>query len=104
MISTEEFNKNYIMSELFLEEHDFTQTIVDLEGFEYAETDPFIKDYNAIGCLGRLIKSEGKFNSAVCLFFPKNPIITHQEVLVLFLVCGAIEIEQRRWQGSRCCV
>ena len=86
------------MSELFHEEHDFTQTIVDLRGFEYAATDPFINGFEAKGCIGKLIKSEGKFNSAICVFFTKNPIITHQEVLVLFLVCGAIEIEQRRWQ------
>jgi PAS domain S-box-containing protein len=96
--SSEDFHKNYIMSEFFHEEHDFTQTIVDLRDFEYALTDPFIKGYDAKGCIGKLIKSEEKFNNAICVFFPKNPIITHQEVLVLFLVCGAIEIEQRRWQ------
>ncbi len=97
----EEFNNNYIMSELFHETHDFTQTIVDLNEFKYSKTDPFIKDYNAIGCIGKLIRTEGKFNSAICTFFEKNIIITHQHVLILFLLSDAINIEHQRWQVTQ---
>jgi len=96
--NSEEFYKKYIMSELFHETHDFTQTIVDINEFGYAKTDQFIKEYNSVGCIGKLIKTHGQINSAICTFFPKNIILTHQHVLILFLLSDAINIEHRRWQ------
>ena len=36
-----------------------------------------------------------------CIFYKKNPIISGQDKLVLFLICDAVEIEQRRWQVKK---
>ncbi len=65
---------------------------------DYAKTDPFILENNLKGCFGKLIKSQNDFNSALCVFYKTNPTISNQDKLVLFLICDAIEIEQRRWQ------
>ena len=59
---------------------------------------PFISKYNLKGCFGKLIKSHGEFNSAICVFYKKNPIISNQDKIVMFLISDAIEIEGRRWQ------
>ncbi|MFX0071167.1 MAG: PAS domain S-box protein [Candidatus Hermodarchaeota archaeon] len=94
----EEFNKNLFISELFFENHDYVQTIFNIQDTDYAQTDLFIKEYKAKGCYGKLIKSQKEYNSAISVFYSKNPIISHQDKFVLFLVGDAIEIEQRRWQ------
>ena len=92
------FKKNLIVSELYQENHDYTQTFVDIDETKFVKTDNYIKQYSAKGCIGKLIKSENEFNSAICAFFKINPIISHEDSLVLFLISDAIEIEQRRWQ------
>ncbi len=95
---SEEFKKNFFISEFFNENHDFIQTFYNINQTKYAKTDYYINDYKAKGCNGKLIKSQNEFNSAICVFYQQNPILSHQDKLVLFLICDAIEIEQRRWQ------
>jgi len=93
-----QFVEGLFSSALFYEEHDFPQTFFDIHKMDYAKTDPFILENNLKGCFGKLIKSQNDFNSAVCVFYKTNPTISNQDKLVLFLICDAIEIEQRRWQ------
>jgi len=95
--NSEEFSQLFI-SALFHEEHDFPQTFFDIDRMIYAKSDPFIIKHKYKGSFGKVIKSHEGFNSAVCIFYKNNPIISGQDKLVLFLICDAIEIEQRRWQ------
>jgi len=94
---SEEFKKNLLISELFNENHDYIQTFYDINESNY-NNDEFIKNYNIIGCNGKLIKSQEEFNSAICVFYREHPVVSHKVKLVLFSICGAIEIEERRWQ------
>ena len=96
--NSEEFEKNFILSELFSEKHDSIQHIFNIDETMYGKTDHFIKKYNVKGCFGRLIKSQNEFNSSICVLFQKNPVLSHQNKLVLTLICDAIEIELKRWQ------
>ncbi|UCC20001.1 MAG: PAS domain S-box protein [Promethearchaeota archaeon] len=91
------FDKLFIKI-LFNEEHDFPQTFFDIDRMIYATSDPFIIENKFKGSFGKVIKSHEGLNSAVCIFYKNNPIISGQDKLVLFLICDAIEIEQRRWQ------
>jgi PAS domain S-box-containing protein len=96
--NAKKFKDELIISELFLENHDYTQTIFNINKSSFAQTDPYLKKYNVEGCYGKLIKSQNEFNSAICVLYEKNPVVSHQDKLVLFLISDALEIEQRRWQ------
>jgi len=98
LYNSEEFKKKFFMSTLFEENHDYIQTVFDIHETEYSKSDPYLVKYDVKGCYGKLIKSQDKYNSAICVFYKKNPIISHQDKLVMFLICDAIEIEQRRWK------
>ncbi len=101
MCDTEFFVEKLFVSELFYESHDFPQTFYDINKIDFANRDPFIARYNLKGCFGKLIKSHNDLESAVCVFYKQNPVISNQDKLVMFLLCDAIEIEQRRWQVQR---
>ena len=96
--NSQDFTENIFSGSLFYEEHDFPQTFFDIHKMGYAKTDPFISEYNLKGSFGKLIKTKDATNSAICVFFKTNPSISNQDKLVMFLICDAIEIEQRRWQ------
>jgi PAS domain S-box-containing protein len=96
----EELNQLFV-SVLFQEEHDFPQTFLNIERISYAQSDPFIMKNEFKGCFGKVIKSHEGFNSAVCIFYRNNPIISGIDKLVLFLISDALEIEQRRWQTQK---
>lgn len=96
-----DLTKDHFINKLFSEDHDFPQTFIDIDKMEYAKSDPFIIDHKFKGCFGKLIKSHSGLKSAVCIFYKDNPIISGQDKLVLFLICDAIEIEQRRWRVQR---
>ncbi|MFX1311991.1 MAG: PAS domain S-box protein [Promethearchaeota archaeon] len=96
-----EFFENLFINELFYEGHDFPQTFLDIDIKKYAKTDPFINKYKLKGCFGKIIKAHSSQKSAVAVFYKENPIIKGKEKLVMFLICDAIEIEQRRWQVQR---
>ncbi len=106
MITSEKVNYNYnsedfsqlFISALFYEEHDFPQTFFNIDQMNYAKTDPFIIEHKFKGSLGKVIKSHEGLTSAICIFYKNNPVISGQDKLVLFLICDALEIEQRRWQ------
>ncbi len=94
-----DFSKNIFLYEFLLEGHDFPQTFFDIhKKKKYVQTDPFIKNHNIKGCFGKIIKTHDASESLLCVYYKDNPIITSQNKLVLFLICDAIEIEQRRWQ------
>ncbi|NVM36739.1 MAG: PAS domain S-box protein [Candidatus Lokiarchaeota archaeon] len=95
------FVEELFVSALFYESHDFPQTFFNINRMSFANTDPFIARYNLKGCFGKLIKSQNDSESAVCVFYKQNPAISNQDKLVMFLICDAIEIEQRRWQVQR---
>ena len=101
MCDAEFFADDLFVSALFYESHDFPQTFFDINKMSFANTDPFIARYNLKGCFGKLIKSQNDLESAVCVFYKQNPDISNQDKLVMFLICDAIEIEQRRWQVQR---
>ncbi|MCK4778712.1 MAG: PAS domain-containing sensor histidine kinase, partial [Candidatus Lokiarchaeota archaeon] len=101
MCDSEFFADDLFVSALFYESHDFPQTFFDINKMSFANTDPFIARYNLKGCFGKLIKSQNDLESAVCVFYKQNPDISNQDKLVMFLICDAIEIEQRRWQVQR---
>ena len=96
--NSQDFVENIFSSALFYEEHDFPQTFFDIHKMNYAKTDPFISEFNLKGSFGKLIKTQDGINSGLCVFFKINPSISNQDKLVMFLICDAIEIEQRRWQ------
>ncbi len=98
LYNSEEFTKKFFISTLFDENHDYIQTLFDVHKSDYSKIDPYLIKYEVTGCYGKLIKSQDEYNSAICVFYKKNPIISHQDKLVLFLICDAIEIEQRRWK------
>ncbi len=99
--NAEFFASNLFASALFYESHDFPQTFFDINRMSFANTDPFIAKYDLKGCFGKLIKSQNDLDSAVCVFYRENPVISNQDKLVMFLICDAIEIEQRRWQVQK---
>ncbi|MFX1379762.1 MAG: PAS domain S-box protein [Promethearchaeota archaeon] len=98
--SSQEFHQLFI-SVLFQEEHDFPQTFTDIDQIIYAKSDPFLIEHKFKGCFGKIIKSHEGPNGAVCIFYRNNPVISGIDKLVLFLICDAIEIEQRRWQVQK---
>ncbi|MFW9898933.1 MAG: PAS domain S-box protein [Candidatus Thorarchaeota archaeon] len=99
ILDPEEFKNNFIISELFQADHDYTQTFININETNYAMTDRYIKEKRTKGCFGKLIKAQEEgYNSGICVFHRENPYLDHQDVLVLFLISDAIEIEQRRWQ------
>ncbi|MFX1374419.1 MAG: PAS domain S-box protein [Promethearchaeota archaeon] len=100
-ICDEEEFYNLFVSALFQEEHDFPQTFFDIDQMIYNTSDPFIKEHKFKAGFGKVIKSHEGLNSAVCIFYKKNPILSGQDKLVLFLICDALEIEQRRWQVQK---
>ncbi|MBD3339251.1 MAG: PAS domain S-box protein [Candidatus Lokiarchaeota archaeon] len=96
--SEEIFKNKFHSNEVLEEEHDIIQNFLDLDISKYAKTDPFIKNFNAKGCYGKIINLDDKVNNAICAYYTENLILSHHEQLVLFLVSAAIEIEQKRWQ------
>ncbi|MFX0027993.1 MAG: PAS domain S-box protein [Candidatus Hermodarchaeota archaeon] len=98
---SKEFKEQLFLNEILIEGHDFPQIFFDIDGNRYADSDPFIKKVHAKGGFGKAIKSHDGFDNLVCVFYKKNPFITGQDKLVLFLICDAIEIEQRRWQVQK---
>ena len=99
--NAEEFTRDLFVSQLFYENHDFTQEFYDINKTKYAETDPFIKEYKIRACYGKLILSGNDLNDLLCVLFTENPTISNQNKLVLFLICDALEIEQRRWKSQQ---
>ncbi|MFX1356054.1 MAG: PAS domain S-box protein [Promethearchaeota archaeon] len=93
-----EFMNNFYISELFKENHDFPQIFYDINTIERSKHDKFIKENNIKALYGKLVMSQNELNDMMCVLYPENPLITNQDKLVLFLICDAIEIEQRRWQ------
>ena len=96
--NSKEFRENLFINELFTEGHDFPQEFYNINNMKYIGSDPFIKKSNFKSCFGKAIKSQEGLNNIVCIFYKNNPNISGQDKLVLFLICDAIEIEQRRWQ------
>jgi PAS domain S-box-containing protein len=97
----EQFKRELFVSQVFHENHDFTQEFYDIDESEYAKTDNFIMEYNIKACYGKLILSGNDLNDLLCVLFTENPIISNQNKLVLFLICDALEIEQRRWRSQQ---
>ncbi len=95
------FTKDLFVSELFIENHDFTQEFFDIHKTKYAKSDRYIIENGIEACYGKLILSGNDLNSLLCVLFKQNPTITNQNKLVLFLICDALEIEQRRWESQQ---
>jgi PAS domain S-box-containing protein len=95
---SQEFSEKLLISKFFNEGHDFPQTFNNINQETYFNSDPFIQKIQAKGCFGKVIRSQEGLDNIVCVFYKNNPIINGQDKLVLFLICDAIEIEQRRWQ------
>ena len=101
VLNSEEFKKKFFVSQLFVENHDFTQEFYDIDKTEYGKTDHFITDQNIKACYGKLIISGNDLNDLLVVLFTENPTISNQNKLVLFLICDALEIEQRRWKSQQ---
>jgi len=99
--NSEKFKRELFVSQVFHENHDFTQEFYDIDKSEYANTDPFIMKHNIKACYGKLILSGNDLNDLLCVLFTENPTISNQNKLVLFLICDALEIEQRRWKSQQ---
>ncbi|MHA2096907.1 MAG: PAS domain-containing sensor histidine kinase, partial [Candidatus Hodarchaeales archaeon] len=93
-----EFSEKLLLNEYFNEGHDFPQTFTNIDQGSYFNSDPFIRKLHAKGSFGKVIRSQEGLDNIVCVYYKKNPVINGQDKLVLFLICDAIEIEQRRWQ------
>jgi len=94
------FNANIFCSEIFKQNHDFPQEYFDVDQMEFAKTDIYIKENDIKTCYGKLIITGNELNNAICVLYKSTPIITNQNKLVLFLICDALEIEQKRWQAQ----
>jgi len=94
-----DFEKAIHVSEFFKEEHDNSQVLQNINDTPYAKTDHFIINHNIKGCYGKLIRLKDYYDGLLCILYDTNPTITHQDDLVMFLICDAIEIEQRRWEA-----
>lgn len=101
LYGSEEFKNNLFVSQVFLENHDFTQEFYDIDKSKYRKIDRYIINNNIKACYGKLILSGNDLNDLLCVLFKENPKITNQDKLVLFLICDALEIEQRRWQSQQ---
>ncbi|MHA1486210.1 MAG: PAS domain S-box protein, partial [Promethearchaeota archaeon] len=99
--SAKDFKKKLFVSQVFVENHDFTQEFYDIDKTEYAKTDRFIMDQQIKACYGKLIMSGNDLNDLLVVLFTENPTISNQNKLVLFLICDALEIEQRRWKSQQ---
>ncbi|MHA2289924.1 MAG: PAS domain-containing sensor histidine kinase, partial [Promethearchaeota archaeon] len=99
--NAKKFKKELFVSQVFHENHDFTQEFYDIDKSKYAETDPYIVERNIKACYGKLILSGNDLNDLLCVLFTENPTISNQNKLVLFLICDALEIEQRRWRSQQ---
>ncbi|NVM19002.1 MAG: PAS domain S-box protein [Candidatus Lokiarchaeota archaeon] len=99
--NAEQFKRELFVSQIFHENHDFTQEFYDIDKSEYAKTDKFIRDQKIKACYGKLILSGNDLNDLLCVLFTENPTISNQNKLVLFLICDALEIEQRRWKSQQ---
>lgn len=95
--NSEDFENNLFANELFKANNDLPQIFLELQDMKYTKIDPFLKNNNFKGAIGKLMKSEDQFDNAICIFYRENPIMTHEYKLVLFLICDAIGIELRRW-------
>jgi signal transduction histidine kinase len=93
-----EFQEKLFVNEFFNEKHDFPQIFNDINKLEYAKTDKYLKEFNIKHAYGKLIMSGTDLNECLCVMYKEYPNITNQNQLVLFLICDAIEIEQKRWQ------
>ncbi len=99
--SSEQFKRELFVSQVFHENHDFTQEFYDIDKSEYAKTDHYIMEHKIKACYGKLILSGNDLNDMLCVLFTENPTISNQNKLVLFLICDALEIEQRRWRSQQ---
>ncbi len=99
--NSEQFKRKLFISQLFHENHDFTQEFYDIDKTEYGKTDQFIIEQKIKACYGKLILSGNDLNDLLCVLFTENPTISNQNKLVLFLICDALEIEQRRWRSQQ---
>lgn len=99
--NSEQFKRELFVSQVFHENHDFTQEFYDIDKSEYAKIDPFIIKHKIKACYGKLILSGNDLNDLLCVLFTENPTISNQNKLVLFLICDALEIEQRRWKSQQ---
>lgn len=99
--NSEQFKRELFVSQLFHENHDFTQEFYDIDKTEYGKTDHFIIEQKIKACYGKLILSGNDLNDLLCVLFTENPTISNQNKLVLFLICDALEIEQRRWKSQQ---
>jgi len=97
----EQFKRELFVSQVFHENHDFTQEFYDIDKSEYAKTDNFIIEHKIKACYGKLILSGNDLDDLLCVLFTENPTISNQNKLVLFLICDALEIEQRRWRSQQ---
>lgn len=95
-----EFNKTLFCSEIFKQNHDFPQEYFDVGQMEFGKTDIYIKENDIKTCYGKLIITGNELNNAICVLYKSTPIISNQNKLVLFLICDALEIEQKRWQAQ----
>ncbi|MHA1194072.1 MAG: PAS domain-containing sensor histidine kinase, partial [Promethearchaeota archaeon] len=94
-----EFNALFC-SEIFKQNHDFPQEYFDVDQMEFAQTDFYIKENHIKTCYGKLIITGNELNNGICVLYQGTPIISNQNKLVLFLICDALEIEQKRWQAQ----
>jgi PAS domain S-box-containing protein len=99
--SATDFEEKIFCSEIFQEKHDFPQEYFNVHETEYALTDKFIRENDIHTCYGKLILTGNELNNAICVLYKNTPIITNQNKLVLFLICDALEIEQKRWQVQK---
>ncbi|MEJ2293489.1 MAG: PAS domain S-box protein, partial [Candidatus Lokiarchaeota archaeon] len=93
-----EFKEKLFVNELFNEKHDFPQIFNDIDKLEYIKTDSYVSENKIKHAYGKLIMSGTDLNECLCVMYKEYPNITNQNQLVLFLICDAIEIEQKRWQ------
>jgi PAS domain S-box-containing protein len=99
LFTEEEFSQLFI-SKYYSIDHDFVQNYLNISNNSYQNTDLFLEDREVKASIGKLIKKQDKITGSICVFFPHNPDFSYQDNLLLFLICDAIEIEQRRWEAQ----
>ncbi|MHA1149712.1 MAG: PAS domain S-box protein [Promethearchaeota archaeon] len=97
-ISSKDYLNNYLCADIANIKIDIPQIYLNLHETDFAKRDPFIKKHNYKGCFGRSIKSLDKYESVIAVFFKKNPLMMHEDQMVLTLISDAIEVERQRWE------
>jgi len=73
--NSKEFSEKLLINKYIKEGHDFPQIFTNIDQGGYFNSDPFIKQVQAKGSFGKVIRSQEELDNVICVFYKDNPII-----------------------------